>query len=127
MISNPWHSRVPGLDCLLASNRLISEHPSMIDCPSSTTKTTHEPTARVSLSVLAVCSTSQLPSPPRIPVMQFLSKDTEEPEDDQQRERDSQQPENERFSHGWPLLSCLWLTTRILSMRLRAQLFQEAG
>ena len=64
---------------------------------------------------------------PRIPVMQFLSKDTEEPEDDQQRERDSQQPKNERFSHGWPLLSRLWLTTRILSMRLRAQLFQEAG
>ena len=64
---------------------------------------------------------------PRIPVMQFLSKDTEEPEDDQQRERNSQQLENECFSHGWPLLSCLWLTTRILSMGLRAQLFQEAG
>ena len=60
--------------------------------------------------------------PPR-PV---LPKDTECPEDDKQCERNSQQPENGRFPHSG-LSFPARLTTRILSMRLRAQLLQEAG
>jgi hypothetical protein len=62
----------------------------------------------------------------RHPPRAVLSKDTEDPEDDEQCERNSQQPENERFSHDGTFFPAR-LTTWIMSIRLRAQLVQEAG
>jgi len=65
-------------------------------------------------------------SGPTGPPWAVLSKDTKCPEDDNQRERHAQQPENEPFSHDGLSFS-VWLSTGIKSLRVRAQLLQETG